>query len=62
MDNQKMNEAIGNLSSKISELKKQGASGEQIQSAVFEMLGNLGINIPLDKISENLNVRNKNNE
>ncbi|MFD2214436.1 MULTISPECIES: hypothetical protein [Bacillaceae] len=62
MDNQKMNEAIGSLSSKIADLKKEGASGQEIQAAVFEMLQGLGLNIPLDKITQNMNGGNKNNE
>jgi hypothetical protein len=62
MDNQKMNEAIGNLSSKIADLKKQGASGQEIQGAVFEMLQGLGLNIPLDKMTQNMNGGNKNDE
>lgn len=62
MDNQKMNEAIGSLSSKIADLKKQGASGQEIQAAVFEMLQGLGLNIPLDKITQNMNGGNKNDE
>ncbi|UGB29070.1 hypothetical protein [Metabacillus sp. B2-18] len=62
MDNQKMNEAIGSLSSKIADLKKEGASGQDIQAAVFEMLQGLGLNIPLDKITQNMNGGNKNNE
>ncbi|MCM3163876.1 hypothetical protein KDJ21_015695 [Metabacillus litoralis] len=62
MDNQKMNEAIGSLSSKIADLKKQGASGQEIQGAVFEMLQGLGLNIPLDKITQNMNGGNKNDE
>ncbi|PMC39182.1 hypothetical protein CJ195_04390 [Bacillus sp. UMB0899] len=62
MDKQQFtNEAIGNLSKKISELKKQGASGEQIQGAVFDMLSELGIKIPLDKLPENLRGGQKDN-
>ncbi|WP_026560763.1 hypothetical protein [Bacillus sp. J37] len=56
------NEAIGNLSKKIAELKKQGASGDQIQGAVFEMLRELGINIPLDKLPENFRAVKDENE
>ncbi|MCM3440618.1 hypothetical protein AB3Z07_15675 [Metabacillus halosaccharovorans] len=56
------NEAISNLSKKIAELKKQGASGDQIQGAVFDMLRELGINIPLDKIPENFRAEKKQNE
>lgn len=56
------NEAISNLSKKIAELKKQGASGDQIQGAVFDMLRELGINIPLDKIPENFRAEKEQNE
>ncbi|WP_078431234.1 hypothetical protein [Metabacillus halosaccharovorans] len=56
------NEAIGNLSKKIAELKKQGASGDKIQGAVFDMLRELGINIPLEKLPENFRGEKDQNE
>ncbi len=60
MDKQKFtNEVIGNMSKRIAGLKKQGATGEQIQGAVFEMLRELGIKIPLDKLPENFRRGNK---
>lgn len=60
MDNNEMNQAIENLSKKIKKLKKQGANGEEIQAAVFDMFKELGLNIPIDKISEQLKGMNKN--
>jgi hypothetical protein len=48
MDN-KMNQRIGNLAKKIKKLKQQGANGEDIQAAVFDMFKDLGLNIPIDK-------------
>ena len=48
MDN-KMNQGIGNSAKKIKKLKQQGANGEDIQAAVFDMFKDLGLNIPIDK-------------
>ncbi|APH04767.1 hypothetical protein [Bacillus weihaiensis] len=61
MDNNKLNEAVGSLSQRIKELKANGASSEEIQAAVFEMIDSLGINIPLDKISEKMKGLDKSN-
>jgi predicted nucleic acid-binding Zn-ribbon protein len=60
MDNNEMNQAIENLSKKIKKLKKQGANGEQIQAAVFDMFKELDLNIPMDKIAEQMKGMNKN--
>ncbi|MBM7602185.1 hypothetical protein JOC75_000155 [Metabacillus crassostreae] len=62
MDNKNLNEAVSNFSTKIKELKEQGATSNQIQAAVFEMIEGLGIQIPLEKINEKLLTMKNDNE
>ncbi|WP_226666611.1 hypothetical protein [Metabacillus litoralis] len=61
MDNNKLNNAAGDLSRKIKELKQNGATSEEIQATVFEMIEGLGIQIPIEKITEKLKGLNKEN-
>ncbi|MBP3950801.1 hypothetical protein [Bacillus suaedae] len=46
MNNKDVGKAIENLSGKIQQLKAEGKSGQDIQGAVFDMLGEMGLNIP----------------